>query len=92
MVADVVPEEHRSSVFAVFYTSINIAVVAGPIIGGIFYERYRFELLLAAAFSCLFLVMVLTKGFVRPCLCMKTGISFMEHGMNFYGSKSGNIA
>jgi len=61
MVADVVPEEHRSSVFAVFYTFVNIAVVIGPIIGGIFYEQYRFELLLAAAFSCSFLAMLLAR-------------------------------
>ncbi|HET7578491.1 MAG TPA: MFS transporter [Bacillales bacterium] len=46
MVADVVPEKHRSSVFAVFYTSINISVVIGPIIGGIFFFHYRFPLLL----------------------------------------------
>lgn len=62
MVADVVPEEHRSRVFAAFYTSVNIAVVVGPMIGGIFYERYRFELLLAAAFSCLFLATLLARG------------------------------
>ncbi|BDG35449.1 MDR family MFS transporter [Saccharococcus caldoxylosilyticus] len=61
MVADVVPEKDRSSVFAVFYTSINIAVVIGPMIGGIFYENYRFELLLATAFSCLLLAMLLSK-------------------------------
>lgn len=48
MVADVVDEKHRSEVFAVFYTSINIAVVFGPILGGIFYVHYRFELLLFA--------------------------------------------
>ena len=30
MVADIVPEKDRSGVFAVFYTSINIAVVVGP--------------------------------------------------------------
>ncbi|MGI8314525.1 hypothetical protein [Halobacillus mangrovi] len=33
MVADVVPEKERADVFAVFYTSINIAVVIGPLIG-----------------------------------------------------------
>src|SRR5436309_1226078 len=31
MVADVVAEKNRSEVFAVFYTSINIAVVVGPL-------------------------------------------------------------
>ncbi|HEX6922993.1 MAG TPA: MFS transporter, partial [Bacillales bacterium] len=45
MVADVVPEKHRNAVFAVFYTSINISVVIGPIIGGLFFFHYRFPLL-----------------------------------------------
>lgn len=48
MVADVVKEKDRSSVFAIFYTATNIAVVIGPILGGIFYEDYRFILLLFA--------------------------------------------
>ena len=48
MVADVVPEEHRSEVFAVFYTSMNIAVVIGPILGGIFFFSYRFGLMVTA--------------------------------------------
>ncbi len=61
MIADVVPEEHRSSVFAVFYTSINIAVVVGPIIGGMFYADYRFELLLAVALSGFALATLLAK-------------------------------
>jgi MFS transporter, DHA1 family, multidrug resistance protein B len=61
MVADVVPEEDRSSVFAVFYTSMNIAVVIGPMIGGIFYEEHRFELLLAAGVSCVLLATILVK-------------------------------
>ncbi len=49
MVADVVSEKHRASVFAVFYTSINIAVVVGPIIGSFLFYSYRFEMLLAGA-------------------------------------------
>ncbi|HET7627896.1 MAG TPA: MFS transporter [Bacillales bacterium] len=49
MVADVVPEKHRSSVFAVFYTAINITVVVGPIIGGVFFFHYRFPLLIVCA-------------------------------------------
>ncbi|WP_309507315.1 MDR family MFS transporter [Sediminibacillus dalangtanensis] len=49
MVADVVSERHRASVFAVFYTSINIAVVVGPIIGSFLFYSYRFEMLLAGA-------------------------------------------
>jgi MFS transporter, DHA1 family, multidrug resistance protein B len=36
MVADVVPEEHRSSVFAVFYTSINIALWPDRLLAGYF--------------------------------------------------------
>ncbi len=61
MVADVVDEKDRSHVFAVFYTSINIAVVVGPILGGIFYVHYRFQLLLAAALICIMLALVLYK-------------------------------
>ncbi|WP_044339207.1 MULTISPECIES: MDR family MFS transporter [Rossellomorea] len=61
MVADVVDEKDRSHVFAVFYTSINIAVVVGPILGGIFYVHYRFELLIAAALICMFLALLLYK-------------------------------
>ncbi|WP_186579178.1 MDR family MFS transporter [Aquibacillus kalidii] len=49
MVADVVSEKHRAAVFAVFYTSINIAVVVGPIIGSFVFNSYRFEMLLAGA-------------------------------------------
>lgn len=49
MVADVIPEEYRSDVFAIFYTSINISVVIGPIIGAVLFFSYRFELLLSVA-------------------------------------------
>lgn len=61
MVADVVEEKHRSSVFAVFYTSINIAVVIGPILGAIFYTEHPFEVLLAAGIVCIFLSLLLAK-------------------------------
>ncbi|OIU70401.1 MDR family MFS transporter [Rossellomorea aquimaris] len=61
MVADVVDEKDRSHVFAVFYTSINIAVVVGPILGGIFYVHYRFQLLVAAAIICMGLSFLLYK-------------------------------
>jgi len=61
MVADVVEEKHRSSVFAVFYTSINIAVVIGPILGAIFYTEHPFEVLLAAGMVCIFLSLLLAK-------------------------------
>lgn len=61
MVADVVPEKERSHVFAIFYTSINIAVVIGPILGSIFYVHYRFELLLVSAIICMILGLMLAK-------------------------------
>ncbi|WP_420846124.1 MFS transporter [Neobacillus notoginsengisoli] len=40
MVADLVPEKDRSDVFAVFYTSINISVIVGPILGAIIRSRF----------------------------------------------------
>jgi MFS family permease len=61
MVADVVDEKDRSSVFAIFYTSINIAVVLGPIIGAIFYIHYRSQLLLTAGVVCILLGLILAK-------------------------------
>ena len=61
MVADVVEEKHRSHVFAIFYTSINIAVVIGPVLGAIFYTNYRFELLLTAGIICILLAVILAK-------------------------------
>ncbi|MBY0122973.1 MFS transporter [Bacillus sp. S/N-304-OC-R1] len=61
MVADVVEEKHRSHVFAIFYTSINIAVVVGPVLGAIFYTNYRFELLLFAGIICIILAGILAK-------------------------------
>ncbi|EKN70016.1 major facilitator superfamily protein [Neobacillus bataviensis LMG 21833] len=61
MVADVVEEKHRSDVFAIFYTSINIAVVVGPILGAIFYVHYRFQLLLFAGAVCILLGLILAR-------------------------------
>ncbi len=61
MVADVVEEKHRSDVFAIFYTSINIAVVVGPILGALFYVQYRSQLLLIAGIVCILLALVLAK-------------------------------
>ncbi|MFC0189836.1 MDR family MFS transporter [Fictibacillus aquaticus] len=61
MIADVVPEKHRSSVFAVFYTSINISVVFGPILGSIFFFQYRFGLLLACLVVSFILTIILDK-------------------------------
>ena len=81
MVADVVEEKDRSSVFAVFYTSINIAVVLGPILGGIFYVSYKFELLLAAGASCLAVALMLwkwTRETAAPFKPEKAGSSWMK--------------
>ncbi|MGE8203090.1 MDR family MFS transporter [Heyndrickxia sp. NPDC080065] len=61
MVADVVSEKDRSDVFSVFYTSINIAVVIGPLLGGIFFTYYRVELLLVSGAVCLLLSFLLWK-------------------------------
>ncbi|MBS4175028.1 MFS transporter [Bacillus sp. FJAT-49736] len=61
MVADVVKEKDRSDVFAIFYTSTNITVVIGPILGGIFFTNYRFELLVIAGAVCICLGMLLLK-------------------------------
>jgi MFS family permease len=46
MVADVTSEEERRVVFATFYTTMNIGVVAGPVLGSIFFLHYRPQLLL----------------------------------------------
>ena len=59
MVADTVAEEHRNSVFAVFYTAVNISVVIGPIIGGLFFFHYRFPLLLVCIFASLGLAIII---------------------------------
>lgn len=61
MIADLVDEKDRSNVFAVFYTSINIAVVIGPILGAIVYVNYRFYLLLAVSIICIALAFLLKK-------------------------------
>lgn len=61
MVADVVNEKDRSNVFAVFYTSINIAVVIGPLLGAIFYTKYFSELLFICGIICVGLALVLAK-------------------------------
>ncbi|STO11954.1 Multidrug resistance protein MdtH [[Flavobacterium] thermophilum] len=61
MVADIVPEKDRSYVFAVFYTSVNISVVIGPTVGGLFYADHLFWLLLLAACSCLTMAAVLAR-------------------------------
>ncbi|MBO9600229.1 MAG: MFS transporter [Cohnella sp.] len=62
MVADVVPEENRSSVFAVFYTSANIAVVFGPLIGSLAYANHLSPSLFAACALCSALAVVLSRS------------------------------
>jgi DHA1 family multidrug resistance protein B-like MFS transporter len=61
MVADVVEEKDRNSVFAIFYTGINIAVVFGPIIGGIFFFQHRFELLFMSGLTSFVLAFILQR-------------------------------
>ncbi|WP_226659456.1 MDR family MFS transporter [Pseudalkalibacillus hwajinpoensis] len=64
MVADVVEEKDRNTVFAVFYTALNISVVVGPILGGLFFFQHRFSLLLIAALVS-FSLAVLIAIFIR---------------------------
>ncbi|MCA0989197.1 MFS transporter [Alkalihalobacillus algicola] len=64
MIADVVEEKDRNTVFAVFYTALNISVVVGPILGGIFFFQHRFGLLLTAAIVS-FGVAFLIAAFIR---------------------------
>lgn len=66
MVADVVEEKDRPAVFAVFYTSINIAVVVGPVLGGFIFYSYRFEMLLSGA------VLTFALGFVLQYFLRET--------------------
>jgi DHA1 family multidrug resistance protein B-like MFS transporter len=61
MVADVVEEKNRNSVFAIFYTGINIAVIIGPIVGAIFFFEHRFELLLMAGVTSFAVGFILQK-------------------------------
>jgi MFS family permease len=83
MVADVVAEKDRSEVFAVFYTSLNIAVVVGPLIGAIFFESYRFELLLTAAIICLILGLVLAR-WLRETKPARNGVQVHHNGHWYY--------
>lgn len=45
MVADLVPENERRSVFATFVSANNLGAVFGPIIGAVLFFQYRSELL-----------------------------------------------
>ncbi|CCQ21202.1 Uncharacterized MFS-type transporter yqjV [Listeria monocytogenes N53-1] len=62
MIADVVPPEHRTHIYSVFYMMINIAVVIGPILGYFIILRQKRYLQLFAriyyySFYCKNLVM-----------------------------------
>ena len=80
MIADVVPEKDRSSVFAIFYTSINIAVVIGPLLGSIFYADHRFELLLMAGITNLMLGLLLYKLSHETAPQVLQGLSSQSQG------------
>ncbi len=83
MVADVVDEKHRSDVFAIFYTSLNIAVVVGPILGAIFYVNYRFELLLFASAVCILVGLILAK-WTRETVPVQRYASLSSEGKWYY--------
>ncbi|MFP7494848.1 MFS transporter [Terribacillus saccharophilus] len=70
MVADVVEEKHRASVFAIFYTSLNIAVVVGPLIGTVLFYTYRFQMLMAG-FVLTAVLFVIMQIFVRETVPKK---------------------
>nr|WP_283163425.1 MFS transporter [Sporolactobacillus mangiferae] len=59
MIADVVPEAHRASVFAIFYTSINVTVVIGPLLGAFFFFNERFFFLIVCTVVSLCLIWAL---------------------------------
>ncbi len=82
MVADVVEEENRSEVFAVFYTALNIAVVIGPLIGAVLFENYRFQLLVAAGTICFLLGLILSK-WTRETKPVRAG-AFSEYDGKWY--------
>ncbi|SEO33615.1 MFS transporter [Paenibacillus sp. OV219] len=59
MVSDVVEEKHQASVFAIFYTAANVAVVIGPLIGSLTYTENPYPVLAAAAAVCAILAFVM---------------------------------
>ena len=61
MVADIVPVEERRPVFALFYTSVNLGVVVGPILGSIFFFAYKKYLLLTSGLVTLTLFFIMLK-------------------------------
>jgi DHA1 family multidrug resistance protein B-like MFS transporter len=83
MVADLVEEKHRSEVFAVFYTAVNISVVIGPILGGAFFFRHRFALLLFASLSSLALTLLIAL-FIRETAPRRPESFQDEEGIKWY--------
>lgn len=73
MIADVVPENERTSVFAVFYTVNNLTVVIGPIVGSLFFDHHRFELFLASAFALAILGFVSQKWISETAPSLQPG-------------------
>lgn len=61
MVADLVPPEERRPIFAAFYTSMNIGVVLGPMLGAIFFYDYRRFLILGSAIVATTFLIVMIK-------------------------------
>ena len=83
MIADVVDEKHRSSIFAVFYTSINITVVIGPILGGIFFFDYRFPFIIICFIAALALAFVLQR-FLRETAPLIEKVVNNNEGRNWW--------
>lgn len=80
MVADVVPEKQRADVFAIFYTSINIAVVIGPLLGSFIFYTYRFEMLVSGAIITAVLAGVLSY-FLEETTAIKERVSEEGKGL-----------
>ncbi|TWT27513.1 MFS transporter [Planomicrobium sp. CPCC 101110] len=98
MIADVIPEKYRSDVFAIFYTTLNIAVVIGPLAGAVLFFSFRFELLLAVALISMALGLVMRLytnetlsqkamekwgNNVSPSWIAAVGKQFHEYGLIF---------
>ncbi|PSL34301.1 sugar phosphate permease [Planomicrobium soli] len=71
MIADVIPEKYRSDVFAIFYTTLNIAVVIGPLAGAVLFFSFRFELLLGVALISMVLGLVM-RFYTNETLAQET--------------------
>ncbi|MFC5529108.1 MDR family MFS transporter [Cohnella yongneupensis] len=91
MVADVVPEEHRSGVFAVFYTSANIAVVFGPLIGSLTYSNNLSPTLFAACALCTLLFVVLGRSLKETLPVSVAGRFKADAGQPWYSFLSAQL-